>query len=119
MYQNIQYPSYSYYATPNLSKDMFMSQEQSQYINLKPKNQIRSEFDKKLSGKSLKDLPAIISAQQKPLMGLSYIFGINTEKFCCVLCDKWFHMNLIVGHVTGNSHRRKYCVSSKCVVDMI
>lgn len=61
--------------------------------------------------KTLEDLPSIISQFKEISFGVDYVYGLSVDKFFCVLCDKNFHMNLIGGHVAGNSHRRKYCVS--------
>lgn len=96
---------------PILSKkEYFSSYEPYPSTNLSPPIQIQQWKCKK----TLKDLQSTISSADKPLMGMSYVLGTCVEKFYCVLCtkSKFFHMNQIVGHVTGNSHRMNYCVSN-------
>lgn len=104
------FPNESHYfgqTGPILTKNDFIPNDvYSQQIDPPP-----SELPQLRVKKTLKNLPEVISSAEKPLMGMSYVFGTCVEKFCCVLCDKSFHMNLIVGHVTGNSHRMDYCVS--------
>jgi hypothetical protein len=89
-----------------LTKDVFITHEVQGFSNPAPQNETPQVKTKK----TLKDLPTI-NMENKPLMGVSYIFGTCAETFCCMLCEKSFHMNLIIGHVTGNSHRMDYCVS--------
>lgn len=67
---------------------------------------------------TMEDLPKIMSSQGKPLMGTEYTLGTHVNHFKCVLCNKSFHMNLVVGHLSGNSHRLKYCVSKKNHIKM-
>lgn len=108
MFHNYQYQgNFTYGPAPTLTKDMFITHDKPQTPTLTPK--IKTQPVK--SVKKLRDLPAVIKSQEKPLTGLSYVFGTSVEKFQCVLCEKSFHMNLIVGHLLGNTHRRNYCVS--------
>lgn len=74
-----------------------------------PKNSIQIASSTKKSEKYLK---VLIKKEKKPLMGIAYINPFS-DKFHCYLCEKTFHLKLIIGHLTGNSHRMNYCVSVK------
>ena len=79
---------------------------------ISPSKQIKSHNSMTYKPKpKLNNLSYLLRQAEKPLMGVSYLAGYAAEKSRCYLCNKDFHMNLIVGHLIGNSHRIKYCVS--------
>lgn len=72
-----------------------------------------SEVRPHWSSTDLATLNNIILKSEKKGLGMGYIVLLHpgTEGTCCVLCGKYFHMNLIMNHISSNRHGLAYCVS--------